>query len=164
MKSMSRGLVLTLLLAMPAESTEPAATTADVLRGLDRVYVQVDYVSEILADGGIREADLLVELANGLRESGLLVLSADPEQPGSPLAALAIESVELPTGHVVLHGSLDLREVVTLAREPTVTAFGSVWYTSVLEYSLVPELRDNSHAVVAALAATLVADLTAGRP
>jgi hypothetical protein len=141
----------------PARASGPAG----LLDGIDEVYVRVDYVSELVTGTGMKDHDLLIQLANRIRDAGLLVLSASPGESTGPLLALTLESVELPTGDLALHGTLELREAVELGRRPGIFTMGSTWYSSMLTAAPRTGAADESRAVVAALADQFVADLAA---
>jgi hypothetical protein len=152
-------LLLQVLLVQAAVAAPGEGEPGDVLQGLERVYVQVDYVCEEVTDAGLQDNDLLIQLADGIRDAGLLVLSSDPEAPTGPLVVLTVDSVVLPAGETVLHGALEVREVVTLARRPTVMTFGSVWCASVLVFAEPGNVADRSREVVDELTSSLLTDL-----
>lgn len=134
---------------------EPVA----VLSGIDRVWVRCDYLSEMVSDSGMKKNDLLIQLADRVREAGLLVLSADSTEASGPLLVLTLESVEMPSGDLALHGALELREQVTPARLPGLFVLGSTWYASMLTVSPREGVADESRNVVAGLADQFTRDL-----
>lgn len=150
-------LAAALTVQAPAQAGEPSG----VLAGIDEIYVRVDFVSELVTGTGMKDNDLLIELANRIRDAGLLVLAAAPDETTGPLLALTLESVELPTGDVALHGALELREAVELGRRPGVYTLGSTWYSSMLTASPRTDVADEARSLVASLADQFVSDLAA---
>lgn len=147
--------------ALAAVAQTRATEPPGVLAGIDEVYVRVDHVSELVSGSGMRDHDLLIELADRVRDAGLLVLAAPPDEVQGPLLAFSLQGIELPTGDVALHGALELREAVELGRRPGVFTVGSTWYSSMLTASPRTGLADESRAMMAALADQFVADLAA---
>lgn len=138
-----------------------AAGTEDapgILDGIDQIGVRMDYLSEAVSEAGLKDYDLLLELSNPLRDAGLLVLSATPEETSDPVLVLTLESVELPTGDLALHAALELREPVAPARLPGVLALGSTWYSSILTASPRSNVVQESRAIVSSLARQFLGD------
>ncbi|HMB68715.1 MAG TPA: hypothetical protein VKU85_05365 [bacterium] len=160
MKALST-IMAALVLAASALPTPARAEVPGILAGLDEVYVRVDYLSDVVLGAGMKDHDLLIQLADHVRGAGILVLQAGPEDSSGPLLALTVESVELPTGDVALHAALELREVVELDRRPGVYTLGSTWYSSMLTASPRMDVAGESRALVAALSDQFVADLAA---
>lgn len=157
-------LVLVRPVAAAATTPGPAEQPPGLLSGLDEIYVRVDYVSEIVTDSGLKDNDLLIELANRIRDAGFLVLSATPDEASGPMLALTLESVELPTGDVALHGALELREPVNVVRLPGVSTLGSTWYSSVLSATPRSGIVDESRSLVDALADDFIGDAVPDAP
>ena len=148
-------LVIGVLLA-PAERAE---AQADVLGELDRLHIRVPFVSEMALSCGVKPEDLTREVGLRVGKSGVLVLSALPEDPPpGPFLAVVFEAIELTGSEIAYHVSLELREDVQLQREPGHLTTASVWYLSSFGLSSATDLPTDAVEAVLALADEFLSD------
>jgi hypothetical protein len=156
--------LLALLAGPTADATGDPASGAGVLAGLDRLHVEVLHLSEIVTESGLNDETLTREVSGQISRAGYVVLSASTYKPDTPFVALAIEAVELPQDGVAWHVSLELQEGVVLARDCSVSTFGSTWYTSTMGLSQAGNLAEEVPEVVSRLVDDFLADAASTRP
>jgi hypothetical protein len=115
--------LLTLILVIPsgfinAQNIEQSLSS---LRGINKVGVIIEKVSQVLFDNGIKEDDFKKDIAENLDYAGITVLS-NPEMhnlPGSPYLYLNIGAVKSKTeDFYAVSLSLEFRQDVNLSRNP----------------------------------------------
>jgi hypothetical protein len=146
-----------MFLATVAVGTSPAEDPPTVLAGLERLHVRVVHLSDLAFTHGVDEEVLVREVSLCLGRAGFLVLSALNQQLDGPFLAIALDAVELPSGMIVLHTSLELREDVILARDQRL-ASASTWYTSAIGFTDPASLPEQALETVLSLADDFLID------
>lgn len=129
-----RAVLLAIFLVAVAAGTLYGEDPPTILAGLERLHVRVVHLSDLAFTHGVDEEVIVREVSLCLGRAGLLVLSAMNQQLDGPFVAIALDAVELPSGLIVLHTSLELREDVILARDERL-ASASTWYTSAIGFT-----------------------------
>lgn len=115
----------------------------DVLRGLPPLFVVVERLGPVAVEAGLSESLIRQEVERRLKASGISVVEEWERLPGAPFLYVRITAYEVPaTGLYSYSLDLELRELVTLARNPRAATYASTWESQGIVFST--RIRDRA--------------------
>ncbi|MEM4657918.1 MAG: hypothetical protein QXX77_05790, partial [Candidatus Methanosuratincola sp.] len=156
-------LVISMLVFAAPSRSEFIVMQRDALRGLPPLFVVVERLEPAAVEAGLSESTIKQEVERRLRASGVRVLDEGERLPGAPFLYVRITAYEVPgTGVYSYSVALELRELVTLVRNPRASTYASTWESQGVAFST--GIRDRAREYLAKKVDEFVDDWLAANP
>ena len=120
------------------------------LRGLKGIKILVEKMPPQLENDGLNRKKLIVDIESRLKKAGIEVFNEEEVKkiPGLPYLYLNVNAVKNPRDKQYSYNIvIELKQVVLLRRNPTISVFGTTWSTSrtgTVELKRLSKMRDDT--------------------